>query len=379
MGKRKCLSFEPCVKTLKVRVRDKHAPVLRKMASEVNHVWNYCNETSAHGWRVWGKWATGFDMVNNVNGACEHYNHIGSSTITEVALIHAKARNQFKKSKLAWRTSKPDAKKRSLGWIPFNNRGARWSNGQVRFAGRHFKVWDSYGLGRHEFRAGSFVEDSRGRWHFCVAVRFVPAATAKIAVPDIGIDLGLKDAATSCDGTSVECRRYRELEREIGVQQRARNKKRVAALHAKVRNRRKDDQHKFTARLVKKAGAIFVGDVKLPASKSVHDVSWHSLKRMLEYKCQQAGVLYAVGSERNSTRTRSSCGAIPASRPKGGAGLGVRRWTCDECGASHRRDVNVAINIRRWGRTWPSVAGISALQGGDGVKSSSENAGVRRT
>ena len=358
--KRKPTPFDPCVKTLKVRVRDKHAPVLRQMARDVNLVWNFANETSAKAWIRDHNWLSAFDMQKLVDGVSPVLS-IGCQSVQETVHVHAKSRNQYSKHKLRWRVSNRESSKCSLGWVPFKQGAASWRNGQVCFAKHHFQVWDSYGLSQYDFRAGSFVEDSLGRWYFCVAVQFIPPAKARIGEPDIGIDLGLKDAATASDGTSVECRRYRELEHEIGVQQRARNKKRVAGLHAKVRNRRKDDQHKFTTRLVNKAGAIFVGDVKLPASKSVHDVSWYSLKWMFAYKCQQAGIPYAVGSERNSTRTCSCCGVIPDSSPKGRDGLGVRRWVCDECGTPHRRDVNAAVNIGRWGRAWPSVAGIPRL------------------
>jgi putative transposase len=51
-----------------------------------------------------------------------------------------------------------------------------------------------------------------------------------------------------------------------------------------------------------------------------------------------------------STQTCSECGALPASRPKGIAGLSKRKWVCDECGTVHDRDVNAATNILRVGQ-----------------------------
>ena len=353
--------FQPIVKTLKVRVRDKHAQVLREMAGEVNHVWNWCNESTAHQWRVWNKWLSEFDLNNATAGASKFYQHIGSATIQEVVAVHAKCRKQFHTSKLQWRTCNPDNAKRKLGWVPFKSRAAVWRNGQVQFAGHHFRVWDSYGLSQYKFRAGSFVEDARGRWYFVVQVHVAPRCMARIGAPMVGVDLGLKDSATASDGSVCRSRRYRELESELGVQQRARNKGRVRSLHAKIKNRRKDDQHKFSTALVAKAGAIAVGGVKLPKSKSVLDASWASLKSMLDYKCQQAGIDYEVVDEAYTTQTCSSCGSNPASSPKGRTGLGVRRWQCDDCGASHDRDVNAAINIARRGRAWPSLAGIPCL------------------
>ena len=49
-------------KTLKLRIKDKHARVLSAMAREVNQVWNYCNETSARAIRELRSWLSGFDL-----------------------------------------------------------------------------------------------------------------------------------------------------------------------------------------------------------------------------------------------------------------------------------------------------------------------------
>ncbi|MGL4515147.1 MAG: zinc ribbon domain-containing protein, partial [Shewanella sp.] len=59
-------------------------------------------------------------------------------------------------------------------------------------------------------------------------------------------------------------------------------------------------------------------------------------------------------------QTCSCCGVIPASSPKGRAGLGIREWTCVECGATHDRDVNAAKNILAVGHRRLAV-GISSL------------------
>ena len=69
------------------------------------------------------------------------------------------------------------------------------------------------------------------------------------------------------------------------------------------------------------------------------------LKTMLEYKCDNAGIVFEVVDERYTTQTCSCCGAIPINSPKGRTGLGVREWTCRDCGAVHDRDINAAKNI----------------------------------
>lgn len=82
---------------------------------------------------------------------------------------------------------------------------------------------------------------------------------------------------------------------------------------------------------------------------SVLDAGWGSLRTILEYKCDHAGIVFEVVNESYSTQTCSSCGYIPNSSPKGRAGLRIREWTCSECGAEHDRDINAAKNIRALG------------------------------
>jgi transposase len=90
-------------------------------------------------------------------------------------------------------------------------------------------------------------------------------------------------------------------------------------------------------------------------AKSVLDAGWGMLKTFLQYKSQQAGRTFQVISERNTSRTCSSCGSL--SGPHGVNGLHVRRWTCAACGESHDRDVNAARNILRRAELPASVCG----------------------
>ena len=339
-----------CTKTLRLRIKDKHARVLSAMAREVNQVWNFCNETSRRAIRERHQWLSGYDLQKLTNGysKCDGI-HIGSPTVQQVCEDYAKARKQFKKAKLRWRVSNPQSSKYSLGWIPFKARALQYKAGQIAFAGQKFSLWDSYGLADYELRAGSFSEDSRGRWYLNVVVKV--QAKGSSATASVGIDLGLKEVAVASNGQRIEGRFYRKLEADLGIAQRAHKKRRVKAIHAKIANQRKDALHKFSTALVRENAAIFVGDVassklvKTKMAKSTLDAGWASLKTMLEYKSHQAGIVFEVVNESYTTQSCSCCGAIPASSPKGRAGLGIREWVCSDCGAVHDRDVNAAKNI----------------------------------
>jgi putative transposase len=204
-------------KTLKIRVRDKHAAQLREWSRAVNFVWNYVNELSSRSIREHGRFLSAFDMHQYTAGSGKLLG-LHSQTVQGVTEEYVIRRKQFKKRQLRWRKS--GGAKRSLGWVPFKVGAAVWKNGQVVFNKQHFKVWDSYGLSDYKFRSGSFNEDARGRWYFNVVVEvdreISPGQDA------VGIDLGLKTTATCSDGEKLESGRfYRDLEKALGVAQRA--------------------------------------------------------------------------------------------------------------------------------------------------------------
>jgi len=335
-------------KTLKIRIKDKHIKKLDQMAKSVNFVWNYINELSIRSIKERRLFLSAYDLHPYTKGAGKELG-LHSQTLQCIASEYITRRKQFKKARLNWRKSA--GVRRSLGWIPVNTGQAQFKQGQIYHNGSYFGVWDSYGLSEYTFRSASFNEDSRGRWYFNVVVFYDAKLTEGVGNTGVGIDLGCKESATDSNGVKIEGREYRKLESKLGLAQRAKNKKRVKAIHAKIKHRRQDSLHKYSRNLVEKNAAIFVGNVsslglaKTKMAKSVLDAGWGSLKTMLEYKCDHAGVVFEVVNESYSTQTCSSCGCIPDSSPKGRTDLRIREWTCSECGVEHDRDINAAKNI----------------------------------
>jgi putative transposase len=347
-------------KTLKVRVKDKHAKQLSKMARSVNFVWNYINELNHRFISERGTFLSAFDLHPYTKGAGKELG-LHSQTLQSVAAEYVIRRKQFKKNKLRWRKSGGVC--RSLGWVPVNTTvQAKWKNGQVFHNGTYFCVWDSWGLSQYKFRSSSFSEDARGRWYFNAVVEV--EAEQSEGKASVGIDLGCKATATDSNGDGIQGREYRALEQKLAIAQRAHNKKRVRAIHAKASNRRKDRLHKYSRKLVNNNAAIFVGNVssqklvKTHMAKSVLDAGWSALKTMLEYKSAHAGIIFEEINEAYTTQTCSCCGSRRNS-PKGRAGLGIREWTC-ECGVTHDRDINAATNILALGHERLAV-GIPVL------------------
>jgi putative transposase len=335
--------------TVKLRLRDKHAAELNRQARAVNFVWNYCNEAQKHVLR-WDRWLSAYELMRLTAGAGKDLN-IHAHTVQRVCRRYVDSRRQHKLPWLRWRGRK------SLGWVPFNTGHVTFEGECFMFRGVRYETMHLRDVLKPGVKigAGSFNADSRGCWYLNVPIEVECA----ISAPNtrVGIDLGLKDLATLSTGEKVEAPRlYRKSEAKLATVQRARKTpKRVRTIHAKIANRRKDFLHKESAKIVKKYGLIVIGGVS-PAkltqttmAKSVLDVGWSDFKRMLSYKAIMHGGSTLEVCERLTTQVCSECGCLPASRPKGIADLGIRAWTCSDCGTVHDRDVNAARNVLRVG------------------------------
>lgn len=341
--------------TYKFRLRDKHAAELSRQAQAVNFCWNYCNEMQQKAARDGRKWLSAIDLMHLTAGAGKLLD-IHAHTIQRICRQYDRCRSAKRKPWLRWRG------RRSLGWVPFNTGHVTFDGETFKFRGVRYETMHLRDMPPGvKIAAGSFNQDSKGRWYINCPIE---VATADHASPAcVGIDLGLKTLATLSDGGKIEMPHfYRKSEAQVATAQRAKKSKRARAIHAKIANRRKDFMHKASAALAKEYGLIVIGDVspskiaRTRMAKSVLDAGWAGFKRMLSYKTHLRGGSALEVSERMTTQTCSECGARPASRPRGIAGLPYRVWVCDDCGFEHDRDVNAARNIL--------AIGLDSLAGG---------------
>jgi IS605 OrfB family transposase len=336
--------------TIRLRLRDKHAAELNRQARAVNFVWNYLNETARKAWQRDRRWLSNGNLQKLTAGSSKELG-IHAHTICRVCKQFSVSRNRAKRAGLRWRG------RNSLGWVPFNAGHVSFDGAGFSFRGERYQPMHL----RTELRAGakigagSFGQDGSGHWFINVPVQLDCADAAPSGA--VGIDLGLKDLAALSSGEKILAPRfYRASEKALATAQRARKpSKRVRAIHAKIANRRKDFLHKASAQIAKEFGIIVVGDVapnklaQTTLAKSIYDAGWSDFRHKLSYKAIRHGGRCVEVSERFTTQTCSTCGKLPSSRPTGIAGLGIREWTCSDCGAVHDRDVNAARNILRAG------------------------------
>lgn len=341
------------IRTYRYRLKDRSASkALQRHAYAANQVWNYCAAQQRDTVRRYRdgapprRWAAHFDLQKLCAGTGAELG-IHQQTVGEVCRVFAQARDKAKCTP-SYRSS--FGVKRALGWVPFQAQSRQVEDNSIIYLGKRFRFFGSKRRSLPETaKGGAFVEDALGRWWVCFHVE---VANDNATTGAVGIDLGLKALATTSDGEVVENLRHTaKWAAKLATAQRAGNKRHAKAIHAKIANCRRDHHHKVSTRLARDYAFIAVGDVnakrlaKTRMAKSVLDAGWSTFRAMLRYKAAQ----YVEVDERFTTQTCSKCASIAG--PKGYAGLNKRQWICDNCGASHDRDVNSAINILRLGRS----------------------------
>ncbi len=234
-------------------------------------------------------------------------------------------------------------------------------------------------------KSATFKRDATGKWYVSLVASFaMPDVALPAPNPDevVGIDLGLKDFAVLSDGERIATpkfyrRRQRKLRRVSkafsrtvkGSSGRVKAKHRVALVHRKTANQRRDFLHKLSTRFVTRHGGLCIEDLSLKGmvrtklSKSVSDAGMGEFRRMLEYKSLWHRKPIAVISRwYPSSKTCPVCGTIDD-----GLTLSDRLWKCDGCDITHDRDLAAAVNIRREGLKQMVAVGHTETENAGGL------------
>jgi putative transposase len=186
----------------------------------------------------------------------------------------------------------------------------------------------------------------------------------------VGADLGLKAFVILSTGEMVGNPKFfhkdekklvkaqrRHSKKQKGSKNRAKARKKVAKIHARIADRRRNFLHQLSTRLVRENQTICVETLAVKnmvknhsLAKAISDVGWSEFVSLLDYKTAWYGRnLVKIDKWYPSSKRCFDCGHILDSLT-----LDVRVWTCPECGEVHDRDINAAKNIH--------VAGLAIFE-----------------
>src|SRR5699024_7891583 len=196
-------------------------------------------------------------------------------------------------------------------------------------------------------------KDAAGRYHISILVEeTITEHPPTDAI--VGVDAGITSLYTFSTGEKVSHQRHEKKDstrlakaervsskKDKGSANRAKARLKVARIHARIADRRRDHLHKLSTRLVRENQVIAIEDLSVrnmvrnrSLARAISDASWSEFRSMLEYKADWYGrTVVAIDRFYPSSNTCSNCGRITDKLP-----LNVREWVCAECGTVHDRD-----------------------------------------
>ena len=221
-------------------------------------------------------------------------------------------------------------------------------------------------LSNYKLKSVTISQTPSGKYYASVLFEYENQIQKQELHDFLGLDFSMHGLYKDSNGNEPAYPRYyRQAEERLkreqrklslmqkGSKNRSKQRIKVANLHEKVANQRKDFLHKQSRQIANAYDCVCIENLDMKAmsqslnfGKSVADDGWGMFVTFLKYKLEETGKrLVKVNKFFASSQICNVCGYKNTATKN----LSIRAWDCPECGAHHDRDINAAINIRNEG------------------------------
>lgn len=349
--------------------RNKH---LHRLINISGCIYNHCIALHKRYYRLYGKSLNKYQLQKHItklkkSSRYSFWNNLGSQAIQNITeRIDGGYKKFFKKQ-----GGLPSFKKvKKYKSFTLKGRvGYKINYNQIIINKHNYKFWLSRPI-NGEIKTLTVKRDSLGDLYICISLEMEEEQKNITTGKSVGVDFGLKKFLQLSDNTYMESplfhlknlSKIKLLNRNLSRKKKGSNnrkmaKRRLAKIHIKVANQRKDYFYKLSNVLADKYDNLIIEDLNMKAmqrlwGRKVSDLGFSEFVNILSYKMD----VYKIDRYYPSSKTCSSCGTIKNDINKNLSSLKDRQFNCD-CGFEIDRDLNASINIYR--------AGASALGLGD--------------
>ncbi len=370
------------IRTYKYKLyRTKRLKHLHKTINIAGVIYNHSIALHKRYYRLFGKNLNRYQLQKHLTKLkklpkYQFYKKVPSQAIQEITERIDKAyklffKNRKRKIKSAPASFKKVSKYRSY---TLKQAGYKIKNSIIWLNGYKYKFWLSREI-VGKIKTITIKRDNIGDFYIAITLEQEEVKKDITSGKIVGIDFGLKTFLTLSDNKIVTSPQYylkyqkelKRVQRRVSKKKKNSNnykkaKRKLAKLHIKIANRRRDYFHKIANEIANSYEFVAIEDLNIKAmqkiwGRKVSDLAFSEFINILEYKTN----LIKIDRFYPSSKTCSNCGYILDELD-----LKVRSWKCPKCNSIHDRDLNASINICRVGASTlgigelrPAIVGIS--------------------
>ena len=344
-------------------------------------IYNHCIALHKRYYKLFGKHLNKYQLQKHLTKLkkiekYKYWKSVGSQAIQNITERIDEGYKKFfdyAKNKSKLRVSPPNFKKvkKYKSYTLKGKVGYKLEGNTISLNGYKYKFWKSREIDG-KIKTVTIKRDSIGDFYICISLEQEEAKKRVATGKNVGIDFGLKTFLSLSDKTEIEAPLYhlknlkqlKRMSRNLSKKKKGSNhrkeaKRKLAKLHIKIANQRKDYFHKLSNDLTQRYDTVFIEDLNMKAmqmmwGRKVSDLAFSEFVNILSYKTK----VKKIDRFYPSSKSCSSCGIINHKINNNLEQLKNRVFKCESCGLILDKDYNASLNIQRVGASTLSTENV---------------------